>query len=109
MVKIPNLCHPVFKSPSLQSTYTALLCIVKPQLAHTDEWRTENGLCETVIGQDTRTSVDLSMSKAQTQTDKTQFKLLCLKKIKFPCSVSIISVINKNEMISLGFQEMDNL
>lgn len=67
-------------------------------------------LCETVIGQDTRTSVDLSMSKAQTQTDKTQFKLMCLKKkIKFPCSVSVISVINKNEMISLGFQEMDNL
>lgn len=67
-------------------------------------------LCETVIGQDTRTSVDLSMSKAQTQTDKTQFKLMCLKKKnKFPCSVSVISVINKNEMISLGFQEMDNL
>lgn len=75
--------NPKSLPPCIQITkliLTALLCIVKPQLAHTDEWRTENGLCETVIGKDTRTSVDLSMSKAQTQTDKTQFKLLCLKK-----------------------------
>lgn len=61
-------------------TYTALLCIVKPQLAHTDEWRTENGLYETVIGQDTRTSVDLSMSKAQTDTKLNSN--FCVKKKK---------------------------